>query len=266
LKVAAYQAPLLPFGSKDALTLIRERVDWCELEGVEVLCCPEAVLGGLADYAPRPHEIAINVEDGELTTVLAPLASDNVTTIVGFTETDLQDRLYNSAAVFHKGSVLGVYRKLHPAINRSVYAAGDKVPVFTFGHFTVGIVLCNDSNYSEPARMMAAQGATALFIPTNNGLPPGRVGPKIVTDTRNVDIARAIENGISVIRADVAGRTNDLVSYGSSGIVDQNGIVLASGVQLEADLIVAEIETGPLRTSSPAPGNVVFGAGSEIGF
>jgi hypothetical protein len=33
----------------DALELIRDRIKWCETEGVDILCCPEAVLGGLAD-------------------------------------------------------------------------------------------------------------------------------------------------------------------------------------------------------------------------
>lgn len=42
---------------------------------MEILCCPEAVLGGLADYAADPAGIAIGVEGGELDTVLAPLAS-----------------------------------------------------------------------------------------------------------------------------------------------------------------------------------------------
>ena len=82
LRVAAYQAPLLPFSSTEiALRLIRERVDWCESEGVEILCCPEGVLGGLADYATRTDAFAIDVEAGQLDAVLAPLASDRVTTI-----------------------------------------------------------------------------------------------------------------------------------------------------------------------------------------
>lgn len=59
MKVAAYQAPLLPGGSSEAIGLIREQVERCEAEGVEILCCPEAVLGGLADYAARPADIAI---------------------------------------------------------------------------------------------------------------------------------------------------------------------------------------------------------------
>lgn len=74
MKVAAYQAPLAACNSVEkALSLISERVAWCESMGVEILCCPECVLGGLADYAPRPAEIAINVEDGQISAILAPL-------------------------------------------------------------------------------------------------------------------------------------------------------------------------------------------------
>ena len=46
-----------------------------------------------------------------------------------------------------------------------------------------------------------------------------------------------------VIRADVAGRTDELVSYGSSSIVDPDGMVVTAAKQLSEDLIVADIAT-----------------------
>ena len=245
MKVAAYQAPLHATGSMDVIDLIREQVAWCESHSVEILCCPEGVLGGLADYAKNPADIAIDVERGQLHALLARLANDKVAVILGFTEIDGRGRLYNSAAVFHKGSVIGIYRKLHPAINQSVYEAGDKMPVFAIGGLTFGIIICRDSNFSEPANIMADQGATALFVPTNNGLPPTKGGAGLVAEARNVDITRAIENGVYIIRADVAGRTESLASYGSSEIVAPNGKVLQSARQLVADIIVADIETVP---------------------
>lgn len=256
MKVAAYQAPLHAIGSMDAvLQLIREQVERCEREGVEILCCPEGVLGGLADYADRPGAIAIDVEAGELDALLAPLASDRVATIVGFTEIAADGRLFNSAAVWHRGAVAGIQRKLHPAINRSVYAAGSETPVFTVGGLTFGIVICRDSNFPEPARAMAAQDATTLFVPTNNGLPPSRTGPGVVTDARNADLARARENGVCVVRADVAGRSAGLVAYGSSAIVRRDGTVLQSARPLEPELIVATIDVteadGARRASRP---------------
>src|SRR3954447_16331459 len=86
MKVAAYQPPLLPAGSFEAIALIQERVAWCESEGVSILCCPEAILGGLADYCKDPALFAIRTDDNQLNRVLAPRASDTVTSIIGFTE------------------------------------------------------------------------------------------------------------------------------------------------------------------------------------
>jgi predicted amidohydrolase len=222
---------------------VRQRIAWCEAQGVEILCCPEAVLGGLADYAAHPAEFAMAVEGGRLDAVLSPLASDRVTTILGFTETSRDGQLCNSAAVFHRGAVAGVYSKRHPAIRKSIYQPGEASPVFTIGGLTFGILICNDSNFPELARSMASQGATALFIPSNNALPPEKAD--IVADARKVDIALATENRVWVIRADVAGRAGGLVSYGSSGIVDPQGRVLRTAQPLAEDLLVADIDIRP---------------------
>jgi predicted amidohydrolase len=186
MRVAAYQAPLLAAGSMESSGLLQQRLAQCKAEGVAILCCPEAILGGLADYSEDP---AIPTRRIDIT--LAPLRSDTVTTIVGFTERADTGLLHNSAAVCHRGAVVGVYRKLHPAINRSVYEPGRETPVFHVGRLTFGIIICNDSNFPEPARRMAACGATILFVPTNNGLPPAKGGPELVACTRKADIARA---------------------------------------------------------------------------
>jgi 5-aminopentanamidase len=239
MKVAAYQAPLLPGGSMAALELIRAQVKWCETEAVDILCCPEAVLGGLADDAACPAAIAIDVENGQLDTLLAPLASHLVTVIVGFTEAAGTGKFYNTAAVFHDGKILGVCRKRHPAIRRSIYSAGDQSPIFTVGPLSFGIMICNDSNYPEIATDLVARGARAIFVPSNNSLPPQRAD--VVGASRAVDIARARDNKVTVVRADVAGRTADRVSFGSSAIVDGCGTVVQSGEQFREAILVEEI-------------------------
>ena len=231
------------------MDLIRDQVLQCEALGVSFLCCPEGVLGGLADYAPDGFALGLDVPSGQLAEALAPLASDTVTTIVGFTESDAARRLFNSAAVFHRGEVIGVYRKVHPAIRRSVYSAGDQLPVFSVGRLTFGIVICYDSTFAEPARVMAGKGATVLFIPTNNGLPPEKGGEELVEEARRRDVALATANGMTVVRADVAGRCGSFTSYGSSAIVSSGGAVLAFAKRLEPDLVVAEI-SGRTWTSS----------------
>ena len=84
--------------------------------------------------------------------------------------------------------------------------------MFTVGALTFGIMICGDSLYPELARVMALQGAVVLFVPTNNGMPAAKGGAELIAEARNTDIARAIENSVSVIRADVAGRFSHLVS------------------------------------------------------
>jgi len=239
VKVAAYQAPLLPSGSMEAVALIAREVRRCEAAGVDLLCCPEGVLGGLADNAAKPGEIALGVESGQLADALAPLASDTVATIVGFTELSPTGDFFNSAALFHRGLVAGVYRKLHPAIRRSVYRPGEQVPVFTVGGLTFGIVICYDSTFPELARSMALRGAAALFVPTNNALPAGRAD--VSGEARMTDVCTATETGMWVVRADVAGRAGGLVSQGSSAIVAPGGTVVRSARRLAAELLMADI-------------------------
>lgn len=226
-----------------AVDLIRARVRACQAEGVEILCCPEAILGGLADQMEDPARLALSVRSGQLAAVLAPFASDVTTTIVGFTELGDDGFLYNAAAVFHRGTVAGVYRKQHPAIRQSVYRAGGQGRVFRVGALTFGIAICNDSNFPEVAHQMASRGATALFVPSNNALPPRKGGgTELVTEARRVDVSTAIANQMWVIRADVAGQAAELTSHGSSTIVDPKGTVVRSALPLSEDLIAAAID------------------------
>lgn len=260
MRVAAYQTPLAATRSPDIVSLLAAQVAQCEAAGVDILCCPEGILGGLADYVEPADRLVFSADGPQLADALAPLASDTVTTIVGYTERDAADRLFNAAAVFHRGAIVGRYRKLHPAIRRSVYTAGDEMPVFTVGPLTFGILLCRDSTFDEPARVMVSRGATALFIPTNNGLPADRAHQEVADDARRTDIAQAARHSVSVIRADVVGSAFVLVSYGSTGIVGRGGLLLADGPAQEPGLVIAEIPIGPCagvaafeRTAQSAP-------------
>lgn len=89
---------------------------------------------------------------------------------------------------------------------------------------------------------MASRGATALFVPSNNGLPHGRANEDLVTETRNLDTSRAVDNGVAIVRADVAGRAGDLLSYGTSAIIDRRGQLLASAKEFfTSQLLIGEI-------------------------
>ncbi len=240
LKVAAYQAPLLPAGSMAALALIQTALVECERARVQILCCPEAILGGLADDHDAPREIALGVEDGGLARVLSPLCTAKVTLIVGFTEQGPNETWFNSAAVVDGGKVLGIYRKCHPAIRTSVYTAGTDLPIFIAHEVPFGIVICNDANYPELSRQYRDRGAAALFMPLNSRLRP-QVADACRARTRQNLIERASQNGVPVISADVTGRDEGRMSYGATAIIAADGSVVAEAEPFVEGLIMDEI-------------------------
>jgi predicted amidohydrolase len=253
VRVAAYQAPYLPFGSFDAVGLIATQVAACEAAGVEILCCPEAVLGGLAHESDgqAPAEVALGVADRELADVVAPLLDPpvTVTVVVGFTERDPAGGLFSSAAVLAGGEVAAVYRKVYPGY-RTAIRAGNRLPVLRHGSARFGIVICNDLWYVEPARILAAAGAAVLFVPTSSGHAREQSG-SVRARGENLPVARAVENTVSVVVADIAGGQGTRRAYGLSSIVDPDGVVLARAEPSQSGLLVADVE--PVRRQPTDP-------------
>jgi predicted amidohydrolase len=191
--------------------------------------------------------VALGVDSGELAASLAPLADSSVTLVIGFTEREPSGKFFNSAAVVERGQVLGVYRKVYPGY-RTAYSAGETLPIFTRGLTKFGIVICNDGNYLEPTRVLAARGAALLLTPLNNALRQ-EVADASRTRTRSNLVARAVENNLTVIAADVAGRQGDRMSSGGTAIVGPDGGVLAESTPLVEDLLIAEVQS-----ERPPPG------------
>lgn len=243
--IAAWQMPIEATEIDSAMDAVRQQVRCCEERRVTVLCCPEGAIGGLADYAADPTSIAIATDN--VAGRLMPIASDTVTLIVGFTELGPDGHLYNAAAVIRRGSGVGVYRKLNPAIRRSVYSAGREIPVFERDSLRFGIAICYDSTFREPARAMARKGASVLFFPSNNGLPLDRKVDGLVDEARACDVARATENRVWVVRADVAGRTRTHGSAGSTGIVDPSGVVVGAATAFCEGTLTFEWQHGAVQ-------------------
>jgi predicted amidohydrolase len=74
----------------------------------------------------------------------------------------------------------------------------------------------------------------------------------VVAVSRAVDIARARDNEVMIVRADVAGRTADRVSFGSSAIVDACGTLLRAGETLREDILVAEVHARSMPRKMPS--------------
>jgi predicted amidohydrolase len=240
VKLAAVQLAVRVCYDRTAIQHLRERVRECERLGVTLLCCPEGAIGGLADYVDLPDAIAVPSSDRSLETLLEPLASDVVTVIVGFTERAPGGCYHNAAAIYAHGTVLGIYRKRHPAIRHSCYTAGTETSTFAIAGGTVGILICRDSIHANLAATLVQQGAQVLCVPTNNGMPPDRGGVRLIDDVRTLDMQYATTLGVPVVRADVFGQYGGLTSPGASMVTLPTGLQVRAGGAPEGELLVVE--------------------------
>jgi len=244
VRVAAFQAPFLPFGSFDAVGLIRERIAECDTLGIELLVCPESVVGGLAleSEGHDPDRVAVGVATGELATTIDSWRPASATVVAGFTERDEDGRLYSATVAVGPTGIIAVTRKLFPGY-RTVIQPGTDLAVHDLAGAPTGVIVCNDLWYVEPARILAARGAALLLVPTNSGhiRDPDRAGP-LRARGRSLPIARAVDSSTTVVVADVAGSQHGRSALGSSVVVDPDGAVLASIAADDVGLVVAEVE------------------------
>ena len=206
MRVAAYQGPYLPFGFGQAVELIQRQLQQCEGEGVELLCCPESFLGGLAyeSDGQSPADVALSV--GELACLLAQVMSSPVASVIGFTERAEAGKLYSSVVVVADGAIQLVQRKVYPGY-RTAISAGPELPVIPFRDTVFGILICDDIWYAEPARILANKGAELILVPTNSGhlRRDSTLKNRFRTRGETLAVARAVDNTVSIVQADVAG-------------------------------------------------------------
>ena len=78
------------------------------------------------------------------------------------------DVVYNSAVLFGRdGHILGRYHKVNlPAVETWCVANGDSFPVFDTDLGPIGMLICYDGMWSEPAAALAMNGARIICHPS----------------------------------------------------------------------------------------------------
>jgi predicted amidohydrolase len=142
--------------------------------------------------------------------------------ICGMVERDSRSkRIFDSAVMVNpSGDFVGVYRKIHLwAMERRFFTPGKGFPVFKTKFGKVGIGICYDLEFPEPARAMALQGADVIFF---SSAQPSPMENLVDTYIRS----RAAENGVFVAHSNRVGREGGTVFFGQSQIVSPDGRVL----------------------------------------
>ncbi len=136
--------------------------------------------------------------------------------------------LYNTAAlVGPEGRMIGKYRKV--ALPRGEcdqgIQPGSEYPVFPTRFGKVGMMICYDGFFPEPARQLALNGAEVIAFPVWG------CNPRLAA-------ARAIENHVYVVSSTF---TDPATKWMISGIFDHEGTVIAQTDQ-PGSIAVAEVD------------------------
>jgi predicted amidohydrolase len=223
-------------------------------EGASMVCLPE-----LFAYRYFPQEKGERVlpepVPGPTTRRLSEAARESKVTLVGGSlyEKARDGKLYNTSVVFdEKGKMLGRYRKVQVPQDESFYekdyfSNGSGYSVFKTRSSKVGVLICFDQWYPEPARVNKLMGAEVLFYPTAIGRVDG------IEETEGdwheaweaVQRGHAIANSMVVAAVNRVGREGRMTFWGGSFVCDQFGKVLARADDRERVLLATcDLELG----------------------
>lgn len=221
LAAAIQCEPLL--GRKDENTeRLLALIEQAARAGARVIVLPEMATTG---YCWRDRaEIAPFVESvpGPTTEAFGALARRHACYIaVGLAELDPATSLYyNSAVLLGPTGLLACYRKSHAFISEPRWAAEsvNQPPVVATPFGRLGLLICMDADYVEPARLLGVAGCDVVLFPT---CWVDEKAPSAVWMTR------AYENGMYLVAADRYGRERGVQFSGGSCILDPDGAVVA---------------------------------------
>ncbi|MFI5286413.1 MAG: nitrilase-related carbon-nitrogen hydrolase [Candidatus Dormibacteria bacterium] len=156
------------------------------------------------------------------------------------------DCRHNSAVLIGASGRMATYRKLHLYYDEQTwFEPGDDLPIVDLPFGRVGMIICFDLWFPEPARALALAGAEIIAVPTNWVASFKRT----VWDERGycqgdyVAMATAAQNGVVMACADRVGVERDVNFIGASIIVGADGWPVSGPASKDADeLLIADVD------------------------
>ncbi len=156
---------------------------------------------------------------------------------------------FNAASVLREGQVVAHYAKrelpnYQVFDERRYFSPGQGVCVFEAGEgvdaIQVGLLICEDAWFEEPARLAKNAGAELLAVINAS---PFHVGKGYEREARMGERCRAA--GLPLVYAHLVGGQDEVVFEGHSFLLDAQGHVTGRAPSFKEDLFVVQIEHTP---------------------
>ena len=216
LRVAAAQAESVPgdlaANVATAVAVVEQAAD----RGAGVVVLPELFLTGYAPEAWRP-ELCLTLEEPELEPLRSVTRERGIVVLAGAGVRRPAGCTLSVVMVDPSGSVTAPYDKQHLfAAEREFFTPGEHGTTVVVDGWELGLGICYDGCFPEHAAAAAAGGATAYVCPSAYF-----TGSEHRRDLYYA--ARALDNGIYVVFAGLAGRCGPWEFNGGSAVYDPEG-------------------------------------------
>jgi predicted amidohydrolase len=243
MKIAIAQIDVAFADRERNLTRMIKVLQETAANGATLTVFPEAALTGYCFDSlteARPHAEPI---PGPSTNRLAGVCRElGVFSVYGLLEAD-GERMFNACVLVGPDGVLGAYRKIHLpylGVDRFTTPGDRPFAVHEAAGMRLGMHICYDGGFPEPARVMTLLGADLVVLPTN--WPPGaECMASCAVNTR------AMENNIYYAACDRIGDERGFHFIGCSKICDPSGRVLAEAAHDREEILYADIDVEKAR-------------------
>lgn len=220
-----------------------EKLRETRAEGADFTIFPECALTGYCFSSieeARPYAQTIPGPSVERMTEACAELGGHV--VYGLLESD-GSRVFNAVALVGPNGLVGSYRKTHlPFLGVDMFTDyGDRpFAVYEVDGVRVGMCICYDGGFPEPARCLTLLGADLIVLPTN--WPPGaESAAEYAINTR------AMENTIYYAAVNRIGVERGVPFIGRSRICDPLGKTLAVADHTDPAILYADIDPARSR-------------------
>ena len=204
----------------------------------DIVVFPELSLTG---YPPEDLLLRPSL-DGRIQRALDSLLDANlpIAILLGYPKR-INGQLFNMAGVIYQGKLLIEYAKqclpnYQVFDEKRYFVAGDKPAVFEFKHVRIGLCICEDIWFPEPASQAKAAGADLII--NINASPYHQQKQR---QREAVVAARALENKLPVVYVNAVGGQDELVFDGGSHAVDAEGQLVFRAASFSESLSSVDI-------------------------
>jgi agmatine deiminase len=230
-----------------------EKIEEATKKGAQIICLQELYR---TRYFPQKEnqkvsELAETIP-GESTNVFSNLAKKHKIVIIApLFEKHANGKFYNSAVTIDaNGEIIGVYRKVHIPNDPFFYEKAYFEPgnadyqVYKTQHACIGVLICYDQWFPEPARINALKGADIIFYPTAIGDVKNYTSPDGDWHDawKTVQRAHAIANGVHVAAVNRVGEEGQLKFWGGSFVCDSFGKVLKEASTEKEEVLIVNVD------------------------